>query len=279
MSKDSRGPKKGLSYIISQISDGWSDIKKRKQKINFIPRSNIPLMCIDLKKDKCILLQETIETKIENKKISLSRPNEISLSLHIVNNALEKSRALRKSIIKKIGKEKSKSFFESDVGEIFDYLEEAQKIIVFSYKAIEAMCNSAIPDNYTYKKNSNKKGILEVYDKLGIERWVSTTEKVSKILPEIYDCDSPEKNKFWGHFKKMEELRNDIIHSKSSSTSKVLAELLSSDINKYVKSCEEILRFFFNQDKGNPLFPLIPGVTELVSIELDDLDKYFEHVK
>ncbi|MEY1087238.1 hypothetical protein AB7160_00065 [Morganella morganii] len=68
MSKDSRGPKKGLSYIISQISDGWSDIKKRKQKINFIPRSNIPLMCIDLKKDKCILLQETIETKIENKK-------------------------------------------------------------------------------------------------------------------------------------------------------------------------------------------------------------------
>lgn len=241
MSKDSRGPKKGLSYIISQISDGWSDIKKRKQKINFIPRSNIPLMCIDLKKDKCILLQETIETKIENKKISLSRPNEISLSLHIVNNALEKSRALRKSIIKKIGKEKSKSFFESDVGEIFDYLEEAQKIIVFSYKAIEAMCNSAIPDNYTYKKNSNKKGILEVYDKLGIERWVSTTEKVSKILPEIYDCDSPEKNKFWGHFKKMEELRNDIIHSKSSSTSKVLAELLSSDIDKYVKSCEEIL--------------------------------------
>ncbi|MEY1087239.1 hypothetical protein AB7160_00070 [Morganella morganii] len=199
--------------------------------------------------------------------------------MHIVNNALEKSRALRKSIIKKIGKEKSKSFFESDVGEIFDYLEEAQKIIVFSYKAIEAMCNSAIPDNYTYKKNSNKKGVLEVYDKLGIERWVSTTEKVSKILPEIYDCDSPEKNKFWGHFKKMEELRNDIIHSKSSSTSKVLAELLSSDIDKYVKSCEEILRFFFNQDKGNPLFPLIPGVTELVSIELDDLDKYFEHVK
>jgi len=279
MNKDSIGPKKGSSYIISQITEGWSNINKEKSKLNFIPRSNIPLMCIDLKEDRCVLLQETIETKIGGKTITLTRPNEISLSLHIANNALEKSQFLRQSIIQKIGKEKSKTFFESDVGEIFDYLEETQKTIVFSYKAIEAMCNSAIPDNYTYKKQSNKKGVLEVYDKLGIERWVSTTEKVSKILPAIYNCDSPEKNKFWGHFKKMEELRNDIVHSKSSTTSKVLAELLSNDIGKYVKSCEEMLKFFFNQDKGNPLFPLIPGVTELVSVEVDDMEEHFNHVK
>lgn len=255
MSKKPRVLKVGSNYIISDTIENWSCRSNNKQKINFITRSNTPLMCIDLKQDKCVLLQESIDTKMGNKKITLSRPNEISLSMHIANSSLKKSQALRKSIIQKIGKDKSKSFFESDVVEIYDYLEEVQKVIVFSYKAIEAMCNSAIPDDYVHKKSSNKNGVIEVYDKLGIERWVSTTEKVSKILPDIYSCASPTQKPFWSHFKKLEELRNEIIHSKSSSSSQVLSELLSSDIDKYVRSCEGLLKFFFEQDKENPLFP------------------------
>ena len=279
MSKHPIGPKKDSNYIISQVMEDWSHVNKNQNKINFIPRSNIPSMCVDLKKDLCVILQETIEAKIGNKKISLSRPNEISLSMNIANNSLKKSQSLRKSILKKIGNSKNKKFFENDVGEIYDYLEEAQKTIVFSYKAIEAMCNSAIPEDYIYKKSSNKKGVQEIYDKLGIERWVSTTEKVSKILPDVYNCISPERQQFWGHFKNLENLRNDIIHSKSSSTSKVLSELLSGDIDKYVRSCNDLLKFFFNQDRGNPLFPLMPGITEIVSAEIDDMDKYFKSIK
>lgn len=271
--------KVGSNYIISDTIENWSCKSNNKQKINFIPRSNTPLMCIDLKQDKCVLLQESIDTKMGNKKITISRPNEISLSMHIANSSLKKSQELRKSIIQKIGKDKSKNFFESDVVEIYDYLEEVQKVIVFSYKAIEAMCNSAIPDDYVHKKSSNKNGVIEVYDKLGIERWVSTTEKVSKILPDIYRCTSPTQKPFWGHFKKLEELRNEIIHSKSSSSSQLLSELLSSDIDKYVRSCEGLLKFFFEQDKENPLFPLIPGVTEMVSAEMEDMEQYFTNVE
>lgn len=271
--------KKGSNYIISQTVEDWSLKPKNMQKLNFIPRTNIPLMCIDLKDDRCVIMQETIDTKIGNKKISLSRPNEISLSMNIANNSLAKSKSLRKIILEKIGNDKNKNFFESDVSHIYDYLEETQKTIVFSYKAIEAMCNSAIPDDYVYKKDSNKKGVTEAYDKLGIERWVSTTEKVSKILPDIYRCASPTQNKFWGNFKKLEELRNDIIHSKSSSTSQVLSELLSGDIEKYVKSCESLLKFFFDKDRNNLSFPLIPSITEIISIELDDMENFFEYAK
>lgn len=279
MSKKSREVKPGSGYILSHIIENWSHTSNSKQNINFIHRSSIPLMCEDLKKDQCMVLQESIDTKIGNKKISLSRPNEISLSMYITNSSLKKSQALRKSILQKIGKDKSKNFFEDDVVEIYDYLEEVQKVIVFSYKAIEAMCNSAIPDDYVYKKSSYKNGVVEVYNKLGIERWVSTTDKVSKILPDIYRCDSPAKKSFWGNFKKLEELRNEIIHSKSSSTSQVLSELLSSDIDKYVKSCEALLKFFFEQDRGNPLFPLIPGITEIVVSKMEDIEKYFTKVK
>ena len=278
MSDKSRALTVGSDYIISHSIDNWSQASNDKQKINFISRSNTPVVCVDVKQDKCVILQESIDAKIENKKISLSRPNEISLSMHIANGSLKKSQGLRKSIVQKIVKDKNKKFYENDVVEIYDYLEEVQKAIVFSYKAIEAMCNSAIPDDYVYKKHSNKIGVIEVYDKLGIERWVSTTEKVSKILPDIYHCISPAQKPFWGHFKKLEELRNEIIHSKSSSTSQVLSELLSTDIGKYVKSCEALLKFFFEQDRRNHLFPLIPGVTEIVSHQMEDMEEYFKNI-
>ncbi len=278
MSDKPRALTVGSDYIISHSVDNWHQASNDKQKINFIFRSNTPVVCVDVKQDKCVILQESIDAKIENKKISLSRPNEISLSLHIANGSLKKSQGLRKSIVQKIGKDKNKKFYENDVVEIYDYLEEVQKAIVFSYKAIEAMCNSAIPDDYVYKKPSNKTGVVEVYDKLGIERWVSTTEKVSKILPDIYHCVSPAQKPFWGHFKKLEELRNEIIHSKSSSTSQVLSELLSTDIGKYVKSCEALLKFFFEQDRRNHLFPLIPGVTEIVSHQMEDMEEYFKNI-
>ncbi|HEJ7134817.1 TPA: hypothetical protein SMF84_001489 [Serratia marcescens] len=277
MSEKSKALKVGSDYIISHSIDNWSHTSNYKQKINFIHRSNIPVMCVDVKQDKCVILQESIAAKIENKKISFSRPNEIALSMHIANSSLKKSQELRKSIIKRIEEDKNKKFFENDVIEIYDYLEEVQKAVVFSYKAIEAMCNSAMPDDYVYDKSSNKIGVIEVYDKLGIERWVSTTEKVSKILPDIYNCVSPVQKPFWGHFKKLEELRNEIIHSKSSSSSKVLSELLSADISKYVKSCEALLKFFFEQDRRNHLFPLIPGVTEIESNEMEDMEEYFKN--
>lgn len=278
MSEKSSSLKLGSNYIISHTIDNWNYTSNNKQQINYILRANKPVVCVDVKQDKCVILQESIDAKIENKKISLSRPNEIALSMHIANESLNKSQELRKSIIRKIGKDKNKKFYENDVVEIYDYLEEAQKAIIFSYKAIEAMCNSAIPDDYVYKKPSNKIGVVEAYDNLAIERWVSTTEKVSKILPDIYHCVSPAQKPFWGHFKKLEELRNEIIHSKSSSSSQVLSELLSTDIGKYVKSCETLLKFFFEQDRRNQMFPLIPGITEIVGTEMEDMEEYFKNV-
>lgn len=56
------------------------------------------------------------------------------------------------------------------------FLEEIQKAIIFSYKAVESFCNASIPDTYTYKKTTSK-GIVEHYGKEQIERWVSTSEK------------------------------------------------------------------------------------------------------
>ena len=80
---------------------------------------------------------------------------------------------------------------------IYDYLEEIQTSIVFSYKSLESFCNESIPDEYVYKKTNNK-GIVEHYSKEQIERWIPTSEKLSDILPEIFKCDFLQQKKSIG---------------------------------------------------------------------------------
>lgn len=258
-----------LIEIIDDYSKGNGDISSFSLSVN--PRSNRPLACIDEEVDKCVFFQEVISTKIENKKITFSRPNEISLSMSIAKKSLDNALEIRKTILKSTQPNKINDFYGNNVVEIYDYLEEIQKAIIFSYKAIEALCNSAIPEGYTYKKDIAKKGIYEVYDKSAIERWLTTTEKVSKILPDIYNCPSPSNQKFWGHFKKLEELRNEIIHSKSSTSSALLSDLLSNDIRKYFNSCESMLFYFYKIDKQNHFFPLTAKISEIPMIDWESI--------
>lgn len=266
------------TYVVAETIENYSKTTQGASsfKLNFLQRSNRPIACINVDDDQCVFFQEVISTKIERKKITFSRPNEISLSMNIAKKSLEKALEIRSSIIKSIQPNKDNNFYGDKVDHIYDYLEEVQKTIIFSYKAIEALCNSAIPDEYTYKKDLSKKGISEIYDKSAIERWLSTSEKVSKILPDVYKCPSPSNQNFWGHFKKLEELRNEIIHSKSSTSSKLLSEILSSDIEKYFNSCESMLLYFFKVDKQNQLFPLTSKISELPIITWKDMKSHFK---
>ncbi|EHN8904829.1 hypothetical protein F6R80_002501 [Enterobacter asburiae] len=265
-----------LMQIINDYSKGSEEVSTFNLSVNH--RSNRPLACINEKDDKCVFFQEVISTKIENKKITFSRPNEISLSMSIAKKSLDNAQEIRKSILKIVQPKKTNDFYGNEVAEIYDYLEEVQKAIIFSYKAIEALCNSAIPEDYTYKKDISKKGICEIYDKSAIERWLSTTEKVSKILPDIYNCPSPSNQKFWGHFKKLEELRNEIIHSKSSTSSTLLSDLLSKDIRKYFNSCEDMLLYFYKIDKQNHFFPLTAQISELPIIDWESIKDSMEKI-
>lgn len=281
MKKDETGMNNDAVYIVTQTIDDFSKTSKKLPSLkvhNLTPRSNRPFVCIDSKDDQCVFFQEVIAAKLNDKRVTFSRPNEISLSLNIATKSLEKAQEIRKKIVRKIGMERKKDIYDAQVNEIYDYLEEVQKTIVFGYKAIESLCNTAIPNDYTYKKELNKKGIYEVYNKFAIERWLSTSEKVAKILPDIYACQSPTDKPFWGHFKKLEDLRDRIIHNKSNSTSDLLSELLSSDIGKYINSCQDLLVYFYKLDKGNPLFPIIPTLSELNVIEWEDMGESFKVV-
>ena len=98
--------------------------------------------------------------------------------------------------------------------EIFDYFERLFGSIVFAFTAIESFANEYIPDDYVYIRNEPNDS-KESLDKSEIERRVSLDEKISIILPDVFNIQFSKQKKVWHEYKKLENRRGRIIHMKS----------------------------------------------------------------
>ncbi|WP_133066317.1 hypothetical protein [Acidovorax kalamii] len=236
-------------------------------------RSNKPYGIHDQQDGKTAFFQVLIEGVIAGRAISVAAPNEISLSLSSSRKSVNSARLLRRKISERAVEKNT--LYKEEVGDVYDMLEEMQKAIVFAYRAVESFCNASIPDNYIYRKTGSK-GIVEEYKKEQIERWISTSEKVSAILPEILHCVSPIKEEFWSDFKKLESLRNEIIHSKSSSSSNTLSAIFSDECETYVGSCLKLLHYFIRLDSSNQIFPMGFGESSIRAVSVPNADDYLQ---
>lgn len=240
-------------------------------------RAGKPIGMYDQKVKQTVFFQRLIELDFENSKISIAAPNEISLSLSISKKSQERASDLKKVIARHSIKSDG-PLYDEDVKIAYDFLEEVQTAIIFSYKAVESFCNATIPDDYSYKKKNNK-GIEEHYGKKEIERWINTSQKVSEILPLILGSETPAKEEFWSHFKNLERIRNDIVHSKTISSTSILSELFSSEIDSYINSCTDILLFFIKNDPSNQNFPLGFGMSQIKTIVAENADEILSRIK
>lgn len=239
-------------------------------------RANKPFGIHDIGDDQTAFFQKLFDTKIGQTKISIAAPNEISLSLNVSAKSRAIASELKKEIAKKAGNNRD-TFFDEEVKLAYDYLEETQKSVIFGYKAVESFCNASIPEDYIYQKTNNK-GVIEQYGKEQIERWINTSEKVSAILPTILNQDSPTTEKFWSDFKNLERIRNEIVHSKSSSSIDILSELFSNKIEDYITSSLKLLEFFISKDPFNPIFPLGFGVSQIRVRSVDDANEFLSKI-
>lgn len=219
--------------------------------------------------------QKTKCIDIDGLNVSIVAPNEIALSLSVSKKAL-KLAVEKRGVIVEVLKNKN-SFFDKDVCVFYDFLEEIQKSIIFIYRAIEVFCNSTIPDSYLYKTTSPKKGVVTTYDKHGIERWISTSDKLSEIIPIVLKCKNPKDFDFWNGFKRLEEYRNSIVHSKSNSD--LMSDLFSIKIFDYIASGFDLLDYFISLDCYSPTFPLGFGVSKIKLLSLKSYDDIFDEIE
>lgn len=214
-----------------------------------------------------MLVQDLEEIIISGARLTYFTPNNIAVLLSISNKSLAKAKnifsekldpqkvnlALQSAYINKV------DFLNKKSGEVCDYIELIQTSITFAYTALETFANLSIHENYIYEVKVKTKGTKELYDKEAIERWVTLRDKLLYILPDVYGCNKPDKEKSWSYFIKLEKYRHNIIHQKSINSTEFYKTYFRRDIFDVCNAAEKIIRFFYKQDaeknRTNPLWP------------------------
>ena len=214
-----------------------------------------------------MLAQDLEEIIISGTRLTYFTPNNIAILLSISNKSLAKAKnifsekldpqkinlALQSADINKV------DFLNKKSNEVCDYIESIQTSITFAYTALETFANLSIPEDYIYEVKVNTKGTKELYDKEAIERWITLRDKLLYVLPDVYGCKKPDKEKSWSYFIKLEKYRHDIIHQKSINSTEFYKTYFRRDIFDVCNSAEKIIRFFYKQDaeknRTNPLWP------------------------
>lgn len=181
----------------------------------------------------------------------LDKPNDVAIYSNISLNALNDAIIFHKEeIVPRVNSGfLSKPLNQTKLKKYYDYFEKIITAVVFAYTSIEAFANICIPTDYTYEEEKN--GKKNIYNKADIEKTFSLRDKFKKNLPEILDSDNPCEEKWWTRFTELENLRNEIIHSKESKSEERYSKLLSSKIFKKVEVHKEVIEFFGKYIKQN----------------------------
>lgn len=236
-----------------------------------------------------MLLQDIEMALLDGKnEITYFCPNNIAILLSIGSKALLSAKKLYSenyespSVDFQLEKVKSdkKAFLNRVSKTVCDYIEHIQTSIVFAYTALETFANLSIPDEYTYKVDNKSKGIVEIYDKEAIERWLSLKIKLQYILRQIYDTEKLENQKWWGHFSNLEKFRNDIIHQKSINSADFYKDYFNNTIFQICETPLPIIQFFYEShaehNRTNPIWPWLVNKRNYFPINRQFNSKDFE---
>ncbi|OAS16764.1 hypothetical protein [Paenibacillus oryzisoli] len=256
------------------------DEKQRKVKVNDI-RMCQPVGFRSKEEQQIIFVQLTESFEHNEKNVYFYRPNNVSLCMNISKKESEKAKKIYKQLVEpKLSIEDTKSieFKEEETSTLYDYFEHIHTSLIFIYTAVEAFANLAIPNTFEYEKVNNK-GIKEICNKENIERWMPTSEKLIEILPMVLKTTSPKDTDYWSKFKKLEGMRNDLIHQKTISDMKVFIQFLDKEIFELIGSGFKLLTFFCKESSDNPFFPMGFGKRDIIINDVETFDDIFELIE
>lgn len=267
-------PKEKKSLVISTTGDEYEIFNYRiKKPIHYIhPKGQVEM-----------LIQESDELILEKKnKIDYFTPNNIALLMSVSNKATIEAKVLLNEIKKENEIISNVDKVKLSTELICDYIEKIQTAIVFTYTTLEAFVNLSIPEDYKFSKIIKEAGVVyeKRYTRDSIERLIPLKEKLTMVLPDIYDTDHIEKESFFGRFSNLEELRNKIIHQKSIEHTELYNDYFKESIFDLCKVSEDIIDFFYENCKKdystNPMWPWIKGKNEKLIPKREYKSEYFK---
>ncbi len=250
--KESYSPNKKLKYlvykehkwfVINPLLEVGKEIndKYRENKDFRIKKPHIILNRDDFRKyfvfdSNWVLVFDNLETL-------MIRPNDVSLYSNISDTNLKKAQEFYNDKILPRHKIWHGGFPSLEIQtEYYNYFELIISSIIFAYTALEAFANICIPNNYEFL--IDKSGVKTIYSKEAIERKYALREKFKIILKDIMNTSDPTKEDWWNDFIKLEDLRNEIIHTKQSKSEERYSKLLQKGIFALIESHKTIIKFY-----------------------------------
>ena len=240
-----------------------------------------PIVYKERDKKGYFVLQQSERFKIKNKHITFFSPNTISLYVRISKKELILAKKLFiKLISSNLSTSETLIFERKNLNQLYDYFEHLLTSIMFSYTDVKAFCNSSIPNNFQTEVINNK-GIKETWNKDNIERWLDTTKKLLNILPQTLDMKGPKDLKFWDDFKKLEDMRNEIIHLKTQRNKNKIEmsfyrKYFQKNIFRVIESGYKIIKHYAKNKKATFFIPFELGGKTLPINEVDKFENYFD---
>jgi len=197
-------------------------------------------------KDYKFLSRSIEEMDIKKHKVRFITPSMVALQINIANEALREVKVLNNKIQnlhsqQKLDDGSINNLLIEHTLEVYNFIEHAQKAIIFSFTALETFINLSIPNDFIWKKITSRK--TEVYDKEQIERYISWKEKINLVVTDIYEVPQIKKMGFWSDLIELLDIRNRLIHIKSSDDTEVLNDLLNKNIFKICFSSQEYINY------------------------------------
>lgn len=248
--------------------------KMLRYKKNLDKRFAKPLMIVNetnVNREFTFTSNWSIQGRI--RRYTMNRPNDIAMYQSIANKALKRAQDKFAEIHAKNVTELIMP--EAQVSDFFDYFEEIIQAVIISYTTIECMANSCIP--YQHKHTMEEKGVTKTYNKQSIELNFALRDKLKSVIPPIINASSPATEKWWQEFIKLEDLRNEIIHSKESQAEVRYSALINDRIFKTVSVHNEIVSYYANllckaESAIMNDFPVGVGCDEIIPALMKDKD-------
>lgn len=241
-----------IKYLL-YVENGWSVLnplievcreindKYRKDADIRIKKPSIIMHKNDFR--KYILLDTNWVLKSDNLETFIVQPNDVAIYSSISDKNLIRAEKFYSENITPRYKYHSGSFPDLKIqSEYYDYFELIITATIFAYTALEAFANTCIPNRYKYSTENN--GIQTIYSKVAIEKKFPLRDKFKNVLKEVLNTSDPTKESWWNSFILLENLRDEIIHTKQLISEERYSKLLSYDTFKVIKSHKDIINYY-----------------------------------
>jgi hypothetical protein len=187
-------------------------------------------------------------------KVSFPPASPYRLALHMAIRANQEARTIWARVkFDEAADEGTRTISFPTLPALYDYFERCMVAATFSYQALETYANGIVEerlgDGQTFELQ-RKKG-PELHDATGVQRWASTPEKLTTVLPALLGIALDKGGQLWQAFQALDQVRDAIMHLKTANSFRAASDsengfyqLLKADPTTHPRTALRVMRHF-----------------------------------